>query len=426
MAPRKKYSQDQMNAALEAVARGIPVATAAKIQSVPRVTLMYKSSGRLPTECRIGPSTVLTTHKEDLLEKWILSLAKVHHPVNKEQLLDSVSLIVQESKRPNPFANSRPGRKWYDSFMKRHPNLSKGRQSADKKGNKSVYKAGTNDEKENLTVLVTANAAGELGPPMIISKYESILGHIALSVNEKPCIQTSENIPSQGQIVPNEVHNPENLHGIETISQKSRHSQHSTTSSIRSRRRELALNMEKAKQEIEIKKLELDNTLKLLQIEREFHEQEINETRECESIKSTRSLYPTVRVLTPISQPPSSPKTTDIQNWVNEIEIQPTQDQEQPRKEDPPTVPREMTDIQLLCKTLSETFQKATSRPEDNFRITVVKQCILGQKTLLIEDLKMIGCEGWDPIFSGALVVRENIGWPSRIAEEEGKKKTSG
>ncbi|KAG5893729.1 hypothetical protein JTB14_022337 [Gonioctena quinquepunctata] len=105
MAPRKKYSQDQMNAALEAVARGIPV-------------------GRLPTECRMGPRTVLTTNKEDLLEKWILSLAKVHHPVNKEQLLDSVSLIVQESKRPNPFANSRPGRKWYDSFMKRHPNLS--------------------------------------------------------------------------------------------------------------------------------------------------------------------------------------------------------------------------------------------------------------------------------------------------------------
>ncbi|KAG5894848.1 hypothetical protein JTB14_023697 [Gonioctena quinquepunctata] len=131
----------------------------------------------------------------------------------------------------------------------------------------------------------------------------------------EPCIQTSENIPSQGQIVPNEVHNPENLHGIETISQKSRHSRHSMTSSIRSRRRELALNMEEAKQEIEKKKLELDNKLKLLQIEHEFHEQEINETRECESIKSTRSLYPTVRVLTPISQPPSSPKTTEIQNW---------------------------------------------------------------------------------------------------------------
>lgn len=238
-----------MNAALEAVGRGIPVATAAKMHSVPRVTLMYKSSGRLPVECRMGPSTVLTTKEEDLLEKWILSLAKVHHPVTKEQLLDSVYLIIQESKRPNPFANSRPGRKWYNSFMKRHPNIServsqnltparenvcelqlrqwfreieeylksknlfeitknprrvfnsdesafflqpKGDKVLAKKGDKSVYNAGTNDEKENLTVLVTASAAGEFAPPMIIFKYERIPSHIALSVNKSWGIGRSE------------------------------------------------------------------------------------------------------------------------------------------------------------------------------------------------------------------------------------------
>ncbi|KAG5879954.1 hypothetical protein JTB14_024547 [Gonioctena quinquepunctata] len=147
-----------MNAALDAVARGIPVATAAKIHSVPRVTLMYKSSSRLPTECRMGPSTILTTNEEDLLEKWILSLAKVHYPVNKEQLLDSPE----------------------------------GDKVLTKKGTKSVYNAGTNDEKENLTVLVTANAAGELGPPMIIFKYERIPGHVALSVNKSWGIGRSE------------------------------------------------------------------------------------------------------------------------------------------------------------------------------------------------------------------------------------------
>lgn len=249
MAPKKNYSKEQMNAALEAVGRGIPVATAAKMHSVPRVTLMYKSSGRLPVECRMGPSTVLTPKEEDLLEKWILSLAKVHHPVTKEQLLDSVYLIIQESKRPNPFANSRPGRKWYDSFMKRHPNIServaqnltparenvcelqlrqwfreieeylksknlfeittdprrvfnsdesafflqpKGDKVLAKKGDKSVYNAGTNDEKENLTVLVTASAAGEFAPPMIIFKYERIPSHIALSVNKSWGIGRSE------------------------------------------------------------------------------------------------------------------------------------------------------------------------------------------------------------------------------------------
>ena len=213
-----------MNAALEALARGTLVAIAAKMHSVPKVTLLYKSSGKLPVYCRLVPSTILTTNEEALLETWILSLAKVHHPVNKEQLLDSVHLIIQENKRPNSFANSRSGRKWYNSFMKRHPNISErvaqnltpARENVSesqlrqwfkeietylksknltrgnkrfykslvmrahffssrkvtkcwpKKGDKSVYKAGTNDEKENLTVLVTANAAGELAPPMVI------------------------------------------------------------------------------------------------------------------------------------------------------------------------------------------------------------------------------------------------------------------
>lgn len=48
-----------------------------------------------------------------------------------------------------------------------------------KKGYKSVYITGTNDEKENLTVLVTANAAGEVAPSMVIFKYERFPSHIA-------------------------------------------------------------------------------------------------------------------------------------------------------------------------------------------------------------------------------------------------------
>lgn len=249
MAPKKNYTREQMNAALEAVARGTPVAQAARIHSIPRVTLMYKSQGKLPVDCRMGPNTILTTNEEDLLEKWILSMAKAHHPVNKEQLLESVQLIIRESKRPNPFTDARPGRKWYDSFMKRHPilsarvaqNLTPAREKvseqqlrewfqeidsylksknlfeitndptrvfnsdesafflqpkADKvlarKGDKSVYNAGTNDEKENLTVLVTANAAGEFAPPMIIFKYERIPSNIALSINKSWGLGRSE------------------------------------------------------------------------------------------------------------------------------------------------------------------------------------------------------------------------------------------
>lgn len=239
MAPRKDYTKEQILEAINAVTGGLPVATAAKQFGIPRTTLLSKTSGKIPVDCRMGPSTILTSQEETLLVQWILSLAKVHQPVTKEQLLDSVQLILLQQKRANPFTDGRPGRKWFESFLKRHPKITqrvsqnltpsrenvteeqirqwfdevktyleskqltnilddptrvfncdesafflqpKGGKVLAKRGASSVYTAGTNDDKENLTVLVTANAAGDLGPPMIVFKYERIPAHIAQSV----------------------------------------------------------------------------------------------------------------------------------------------------------------------------------------------------------------------------------------------------
>lgn len=52
MAPKKNYTKEQMGLALEAVAKGMPTATAAKTYSVPRVTLLYKSRGKLPSTAK--------------------------------------------------------------------------------------------------------------------------------------------------------------------------------------------------------------------------------------------------------------------------------------------------------------------------------------------------------------------------------------
>ncbi|KAJ8913919.1 hypothetical protein NQ315_005717 [Exocentrus adspersus] len=232
-----------MNEAIEAVTRGMPVATAAKTYGVLRVTLLYKCSGKSPKTCKMGPATILTDHEESVLVEWILSLNRMHYPVTKKHLLDSVQRIIQETKRNNSFTENRPGRKWYHSFLKRHPVLSeriaqnltpsrekvgeahnpklrnwfleieeylssknlleitneperifnsdesafflqpKGEKVLARKGDRFVYNAGTNDEKENLTVLVTANASGDLAPPMIVFAYERIPGYIANSVN---------------------------------------------------------------------------------------------------------------------------------------------------------------------------------------------------------------------------------------------------
>lgn len=248
MAPKKNYQPEQMSRAVEAVKRGESVGAAAMRYGVPRITLRNKVTGKSPLECGMGPPTILTSEEEDILVRWLITLSDRHFPIDKEQLLDSVQRIIIKSNRENPFKNNRPGKKWYQSFLKRHQeiaqrtsqNLTISRDNvtekdikawfdeikkyleeknlmsilddpkriynADesafflqpragrvltRKGNKNVYSTAGND-KENLTVLVTANAAGQLPPPMIVFSYERIPSSISNSVPETWGIGRSE------------------------------------------------------------------------------------------------------------------------------------------------------------------------------------------------------------------------------------------
>lgn len=60
-----------------------------------------------------------------------------------------------------------------------------------KKGHKHVYSS-SGDEKDNLTVLITGNAAGQLAPPMVVFNYERIPAAISLNFPEKWGIGRSE------------------------------------------------------------------------------------------------------------------------------------------------------------------------------------------------------------------------------------------
>ncbi|KAG5882848.1 hypothetical protein JTB14_022359 [Gonioctena quinquepunctata] len=61
-----------------------------------------------------------------------------------------------------------------------------------KKGSKLVYLAGANDEKENITILLTANASGQIAPPMIVYRYKRIPLQIAEAVPMDWAIGRSE------------------------------------------------------------------------------------------------------------------------------------------------------------------------------------------------------------------------------------------
>jgi hypothetical protein len=60
-----------------------------------------------------------------------------------------------------------------------------------RKGDRNVYKVAPNDEKENVTVLVNCNAAGDMAPPMVVYRYSRLPHNIAKSVPDSWAIGKS-------------------------------------------------------------------------------------------------------------------------------------------------------------------------------------------------------------------------------------------
>lgn len=178
--------------------------------------------------------TVLLNEEENTLVEWIFYLSHKGFPVTKNQLLDSVQMLIKSLHRETIFVNDRPRRHWYEGFLQRHKKLAKRisenlttRRAAitesavrdwfseisnylnseklldieperifncdeaafllnpkessvlAEKGQKNVYKIVGNNEKESITVLFTGNAAGVLAPPLLLFPYKRIPGHIA-------------------------------------------------------------------------------------------------------------------------------------------------------------------------------------------------------------------------------------------------------
>lgn len=227
-----QYAAEDLKKALDAIDGGMPILKASKIFNIPRTTLTYKHKGIYPKQCRKGPPTNLTPGEEKSLVKWLDHIGDCGFPATKTQLLDSVEMLMKEFNRPNNFINNRPGNKWYSCFMNRHPELSvrmsqniseanirnwfgeienylknnnfyhilndskrvfnadetafffnpKIKKVIVKRGESAVYNFINNNEKECLTTLITANAAGQLAPPMVIFPYIRIPSHIISSM----------------------------------------------------------------------------------------------------------------------------------------------------------------------------------------------------------------------------------------------------
>lgn len=117
------YTSDMLQEALSAVQKGMCLRTASKRFGIPFSTLRNKHKGIYSKETS-GPATILSSEEEKLLVQWILDMEKRGFPFTRDMLFDSVQMLVLKTKRENPFKNNRPGRSWFEGFMRRHKELS--------------------------------------------------------------------------------------------------------------------------------------------------------------------------------------------------------------------------------------------------------------------------------------------------------------
>lgn len=224
-----------MAKALEAVRkRGFSALAASKEFKIPPTTIRrkLKLEPDAPLETTKGPPTILSKVEEDSLVTWVLFMSRNGYPVTRQQVLDSVQIIVTRSKKVTPFTNGRPGKHWYYAFLQRHPQLrSRTCQSLTKrranvtefkirewftevqdylrsknllnicptrifncdetafllspkptkviaeKGQRAVYTR-CNDDKECLTTLIMMNAKGQMPTGQIVFKGKKLPAHI--------------------------------------------------------------------------------------------------------------------------------------------------------------------------------------------------------------------------------------------------------
>ena len=115
---RFQYSKENLKEALAAIKNGMSKNTASKKYHIPRSTLHNKMKSKHPDK-KPGPETILTHNEEASLVQWIHDCSSNLLPVYKDHLLNSVALMVKLMDRDNPFSNGRPGRHWYQNFLKR-------------------------------------------------------------------------------------------------------------------------------------------------------------------------------------------------------------------------------------------------------------------------------------------------------------------
>ncbi|KAJ8952002.1 hypothetical protein NQ318_023442 [Aromia moschata] len=221
---RFKYSLTDLKLAIEAVQgpRQLSINKACQEYNIPKGTLVNRLHGHGSVEeRRMGPLPVLSTEEENKLEKWILDKAHFGFPMHENEIKDVVQKVIVEDKRPNPFTDNRPGKKWLELFLKRKPAISKRNAEIILKARVSVTESeirewfegvrlfleqeGCLDILQDADRIYNADETGVqlcpktgkvLGPKQYRNFYDVAVG------KEKECITILANFSASGKAVP--------------------------------------------------------------------------------------------------------------------------------------------------------------------------------------------------------------------------------
>lgn len=233
---RFQYSPTKVELALKAIENGMQVSTAANAYGVPCTTLRHKLSDNAPW-ASVGYSgyySKLGKEVEKMLTDWIIECANMGFPINKDDLCSSVQKLVIATRPGEKLfgPDNLPRRKWYEGFLKHNPSISqkhaeyvnraRGSVTPEKirnwfaevqnslkddieilqdpsrvfntdktyfaitpKGDvilgpkgQQVYEESSNSDKDNVTTLFTANALGEMAPPLTLFKYGRMQSYV--------------------------------------------------------------------------------------------------------------------------------------------------------------------------------------------------------------------------------------------------------
>ncbi|CAH2208581.1 jg15875 [Pararge aegeria aegeria] len=175
---KKKYSEKDLQAAIEAVKKGMSKRAAANTFGIPRGTLQFRLHENL-IKTRPGPPTVLTMAEENTTAEAVTSASANVSEENLKKWFHQIETCLKEEECLHILENPKRIFNGDETNFLLCPKTSK---VLALKGTRDVYEIDNAPAKCGLTVMFTFSANGAITPPMIIYPLKRNRADIAASV----------------------------------------------------------------------------------------------------------------------------------------------------------------------------------------------------------------------------------------------------